>query len=169
MSSSILYSYYSLCHLEKVNRKQSVVTLVASVTMTILQPVAVVRNSALIMATIWRNQLLRRTLSSILLCSFAFTDLCTGLITQPFQVATELICRLNSSEEDQMKHSFVAYARAIAEGSGTHFSTVTLFLLTRMSVERCLHMIRRSLMTVSFLCYDSSDALTVAFRLLQCC
>lgn len=105
MSSSILYSYYIPCHFECVNRKQSVATLVAPV--TILSPVAVVGNSALMMATIWRNQLLIRTLSYILLCSWAFTDLCTGLLTQPFHIADELFCVLNS-EEEKMKHSFLA-------------------------------------------------------------
>ena len=170
MSSSIPYSYYSPCHLEGVNKKQVVVIVVTSIIITILSPVAVVGN-ALIMVTIWRNQSLRRTPSYILLCFLAFTDLCTGLITQPFHIAAEFICLVNS-EEEKIKHSFLAYARAIAEGSGTYFSSLTLFFLALMSVERWLHMTRRSMLTVR----RSSVVMTlamllliplVAFRLLQ--
>ena len=147
MSSSIPYSYYSPCHLEEsVNGKQNVVTFVASVIIIILSPVAVVEN-ALIMAAIWKNHSLKRTPSYILLGFLAFTDLCTGLITQPFHTAAELICILNS-EQERMHLSFLAYARAIAEGSGTYFSSLTLFILTLMSVERWLYMTRRSLLTV---------------------
>lgn len=146
MSSSIPYSYYSPCHLGSVNGKQNVVTFVASVIITILSPVAVVEN-ALIMTAIWKNHSLRRTPSYILLGFLAFTDLCTGLITQPFHTAAELICILNS-EQERMHLSFLAYARAIAEGSGTYFSSLTLFILTLMSVERWLYMTRRSLLTV---------------------
>lgn len=170
MSSSIPYSYYSPCHLEGVNRKQSVAAVVASVIITILSPVAVVEN-ALIMATIWKNQSLRRTSSYILLCFLAFTDLCTGLITQPFHIAAELIC-IQNSDEEKMQHSFLAYARAIAEGSGTYFSSLTLLLLTLMSVERWLHMTRRSLLTVRRSCVMMSLTMfllmpLVAFRLLH--
>ena len=170
MSSSIPYSYYSPCHLESVNGKQNVVTFVASVIITILSPVAVVEN-ALIMAAIWKNHSLKRTPSYILLGFLAFTDLCTGLITQPFHTAAELICILNS-EQERMHLSFLAYARAIAEGSGTYFSSLTLFILTLMSVERWLYMTRRSLLTVrrSYVMMTCTMFLLmplVAFRLLH--
>jgi len=150
MSSSIPYSYHSPCHLEGVNKKQTVVIVVTSIIITILSPVAVIGN-ALIMAAIWRNQSLRRTPSYILLGFLVFTDLCTGLITQPFHIAAEFICIMDS-EEEKMEHSFLAYTRTIAEGSGTYFSSLTLFLLTWMSVERWLHMTRRSLLTVRRSC-----------------
>jgi len=170
MSSSIPYSYYSPCHLGSVNGKQNAVNFVASVILTILSPVAVVEN-ALIMTAIWKNHSLRRTPSCILLGFLAFTDLCTGLITQPFHTAAELICILNS-EQERMHLSFLAYARAIAEGSGTYFSSLTLFILTLMSVERWLYMTRRSLLTVrrSYVMMTCTMFLLmplVAFRLLH--
>lgn len=149
MFSSIPYGYKSPCHLEGVARKQSAVTLSASVIVAILSPVAVVGNT-LIMATIWKNQSLR-TPSYIFLCFLAFTDLCTGLVTQPFHIAAELIC-LDNSQAVQEHISFLLYARAIAEGSGTYFSSLTLILITLMSIERWLHMSRRSLLTVRRSC-----------------
>ncbi len=147
MSPSISYSYYSPCHLNSdgIETKQSAITLSVSVIIAILSPVAVAGN-ALIMATIWKNQTLR-TPSYILLCFLAFTDLCTGLITQPFHIAAEMIC-LNNSQEVQKQLSFFLYARSIAEGSGTYFSSLTLTLLTFMSIERWLHMTQRSLLTM---------------------
>ena len=51
-----------------------------------------------------------------------------------------------------MEHSFLSYARAIAKGSGTQFSSLTQFRLTWMSVERWLHVAGRSLMTVRHSC-----------------
>ena len=84
----------SLCFFDSIARNQSSVsyqvTVSASVIISILSPIAVAGNT-LILAAIWKNPSLR-TPSYILLCGLAFTDLSTGLITQPFYVVAELVC-----------------------------------------------------------------------------
>ena len=146
---SLTNGSFSLCSLDGVTRNHSsvfyAVTISTSVIIAILSPVAVVGN-ALVMAAIWRNPSLR-TPSYILLCGLAFTDLCTGLITQPFYVAAELIC-LENPQEIEKQLSFLVSALGIAAGGGTYFTSLTLLLITLISIERWLHMTRRSLLTV---------------------
>ena len=55
---------------------------------SLLAPMAIVAN-ALILAAIWTNLSLR-TPSYVLLAGLAFTDFCTGLLTQPFYVVYKL-------------------------------------------------------------------------------
>ena len=110
----------------------------ASIAFAILSPVAVVGN-ALVLAAIWRNPSLR-TPSYILLAGLAFTDFSTGLITQPFYAAMELM-NLSGS----LVNPIVV---AIANGSGMFFIPMTTSIITLMSIERWLHMTRRSLLTV---------------------
>ena len=115
-----------------------VITWSASITVAVLSPVAVVGN-ALVLAAIWRNASLR-TPSYLLLAGLAFTDLSTGLISQPFYAAMEFI-----------KLSGIRYNRtvaAIATGSATYFIPITTSIISLMSIERWLHMTRRSLFTV---------------------
>lgn len=57
-----------------------------SIIIAVLAPVAVVGN-ALILAAIWKKTFVR-TPFHILLSGLAITDLCTGLIAQPFYAAT---------------------------------------------------------------------------------
>ena len=143
------------------------VTLSAAVIIAIFSPVAVVGN-ALIMAVIWKNQSLR-TPSYILLCCLAFTDLCTGLVTQPFLVTADLICLEDPQALE--KQLAVLISRSIVEGSASFFTTSTVTLITLMSVERWLHMTRRSLLTVprTFIIVTTLSILAipvVVFRLL---
>ena len=115
-----------------------VITWSTSITVAVLSPVAVVGN-ALVLAAIWRNASLR-TSSYLLLAGLAFTDLSTGLISQPFYAAMEFI-----------KLSGIRYNRtvaAIATGSATYFIHITTSIISLMSIERWLHMTRRSLFTV---------------------
>ncbi len=58
------------------------VTLTSCVVTSLLAPMAVVGN-AFILAAIWKNPSLR-TPSYVLLAGLAFTDFCTGLLSQPF-------------------------------------------------------------------------------------
>lgn len=144
-------------------------TLSTSVIIAILSPVAVTGN-ILIMATIWRNQTLR-TPSYILLSALAFTDFCKGLITQPFYVTSLLIC-LELLQEINSHLSFLPYAMTIAAGCGLYFNLLTLLLITLMSIERWLHMSRRSLLTVRLSCIIVAVILVilipvVVFRLLN--
>ena len=144
-----------LCFVGGVVRNESLtwyaINLSTSGFITILSPVAVVGN-ILIMAAIWRNETLR-TPSYIFLSGMAFTDLCTGLITQPFYVASRLICLKLSQKLNDNQLSFLPYGVGIAAASSNYFSCFTLWLLTLMSVERWLHMTRRSLLTVRRSCF----------------
>ena len=122
-----------------------VIILSTSVVVGILSPLAVMANG-LILAAIWRNPSLR-TPSYILLAGLALTDLGTGLISQPIYVTNWLIYLLKPrTSEDDNKPMFVI--SAMAYGSASFFSSVTVFLMTVMSIERWLHMSRRSLINV---------------------
>ena len=118
------------------------VTLSTSIAIAILSPVAVVGNG-LVLTAIWRNLSLR-TPSYILLAGLAFTDLSTGLIAQPFYVAMKLI----SLTDPLPNKTTVLIITAIANGSATYFIPMTTSIITVMSIERWLHMTRRSFLTV---------------------
>lgn len=143
----------STCYLDSIVRKHSdvfyAVTLSTSVITAILYPVAVVGN-ALITAAIWKNYSLR-TPAYILLFGLAFTDFCTGLITQPVYIAGELIPLTNPQAVKEQK-SLLNSLRAVVELFATYFASLTLILVTLMSIERWLHMTRRSLLTVRRSC-----------------
>ena len=90
-SSRLPDSWCSLIFFPNVSESSSVyyqVTLTTCVVTSLLAPMAVMGN-ALIMATIWRNPSLR-TPSYVLLAGLAFTDFCTGLLSQPFFVMYQL-------------------------------------------------------------------------------
>ena len=155
MSISPAYDASRLCFFEGLAKNNSfalnATRLSTSVFIAILSPIAVVGN-ALVMTAIWKNPSLR-TPSYICLCGLALTDLCTGLITQPFYVAAQLICFEPSHElKTQLSVWFLPYATAIAAGSGSYLNYLTLLLLTLISIERWLHMTRRSLLTVRRSC-----------------
>ena len=100
--------FLKLCSIDGIARNHSsvsgVVSISASVVIIILSLVAVAGNT-LILAAVWKNPSLR-TPSYILLCGLAFTDLCTGLITQPFYVTHELICLQEPQEiQDRLSSS----------------------------------------------------------------
>lgn len=146
---SLAYSPYSHCGLDDATRNGScalrAVTLSTSNTVAILSPVAVIGN-ALIMAAIWRNRSLR-TPSYIILLGLAFTDLCTGFVTQPSHVAIEWILLRNPQEIEKLQ-SFLLYARPLVTVCGSYFVFLSTVLVTLMSIERWLHMARRYLLTV---------------------
>ena len=121
------------------------------IAVAILSPVAVVGN-ALVLAAIWRNPSLR-TPSYILLAGLAFTDFCTGLITQPFYVAMELTYLIDPQPKTVLTRPSFLIVTAIANGSTTYFTPITVSIVTVMSIERWLHMTRRSLIAVRRACY----------------
>ncbi len=128
------------------------VTFSISVTIAILSPVAVVGN-ALVLVAIWRNLILR-TPSYILIAGLAFTDLCTGLITEPFYVASSLIFLLKPQLIIvQNPPTFYRVFGIITSISSKYFYQASLLMVTLMSVERWLHMSRRSVMTVRRACF----------------
>ena len=149
------YSVLGLCSFDGVPRERTLgiiddLNFSISIIIALMSPVAVTGN-ALILITIWKYPSLR-TASSIFLCGLAFTDLCTGLLTQPFLVATELLC-LKKPQEIEDRVSFLVFAKVISEGCGTYFAALTVLVMTFMSIERWLHMsTRRSLVTMQRVC-----------------
>ena len=115
------------------------VTLTTCVVTSLLAPMAVVAN-ALILAAIWKNPSLR-TPSYVLLAGLAFTDFCTGLLTQPFYVVYRL-----GDLSGNIK--MFCIGGVVSESAGYYFSSLTGTMMTIIAVERWLHMSRRSLLTV---------------------
>ena len=105
-----------------------------------LAPVAVAGN-ALILATIWKKSF-QKTPFHILLSGLAFTDLCTGL-SSPLLAVPQLLSLLCLGKWSvSLKHMFI-----IGTAILSYLVAFTLLIITFMSVERWLHMSRRSLVT----------------------
>lgn len=126
------------------------VTLPVLVAIAILSPVAVVGNG-MVLAAIWRNPSLR-TPSYILLAGLAFTDFCTGIISEPFLVAKELLDRLINLPDRNTWPFAYSIVTSISYCCFEYFFNFTLLIMTFMSIERWLHMSRRSLLTVRRVC-----------------
>ncbi|XP_078345392.1 uncharacterized protein LOC144630903 [Oculina patagonica] len=109
--------------------------------LAVLSPVAVAGN-ALILAVIWKKTFVR-TPFHILLSGLAFTDLCTGLIAQPFYAAATLMYVANSRVEQVLYITL----NTTGNSSAIYFISLTVLLITLMSIERWLHMSRRFLVT----------------------
>ena len=143
-------SFLGLCSFDGVARDHttafSAVKFLFSLIIALMSPIAVTGN-ALILMTIWTNPSLR-TASSTILCGLAFTDFCTGLVTQPFFVAAEMTC-LKKPQEIGDSLSFLVIAKAIAEVCGTYLIALTLLVMTFMSIERWLHMSARRYLVTS--------------------
>ena len=117
--------------------------------LALFSPIAVIGN-ALVCAAIWRNSSLR-TPSYILLTGLAFTDVCNGLFVQPIIVANGLIFLTDSQiklSEEMTWPAAYSITRAVGNGCGAYCFQVTMFLMTFMSIERWLHVTRRSFITV---------------------
>ncbi|KAL9969529.1 hypothetical protein ACROYT_G021752 [Oculina patagonica] len=114
-------------------------TLISCVVTSLLAPMAVVGN-VLIMAAIWKNPSLR-TSTYVLLAGLAFTDFCTGLLSQPSFVMQKLA-------ELARNRKMICIAGVGTQMVGYYFSSLTVIVMTIMAVERWLHMSRRSLLTV---------------------
>ena len=172
LTSCPTHDQLKFCYLGGVVRKNSftfnAITLSTSVVLAVLSPIAVVGNIS-IMAVIWRKRTLR-TPSYILLSSLAFTDFCTGFITQPLFVASRFICFEPSQKPNARQLSFLPYAIAVSAGCSNYFQALSLLLITLMSIERWFHMTRRSLLTVRRSCFIVAAMLVLlmpiaAFRL----
>ena len=116
------------------------ITFSISIVIVVLSPIAVTGN-ALILAAIWKKTFVR-TPFHILLSGLAITDLCTGLIAQPFYAATTFMYLLNS-----FMPKLLVTMNTISVCSAIYFISITVFLITLMSIERWLHMSRRTLIT----------------------
>ena len=119
-------------------------TFSTSLLIAVSSPVAVVGN-ALILAAICKKTFVR-TPFHILLSGLAISDLCTGLIAQPFVAALNFIY-LKQPKKVCDNPKFLFAMLGIAYGSATYFITITILFITLISIERWLHMYRRSLVT----------------------
>ncbi|XP_068728898.1 high-affinity lysophosphatidic acid receptor-like [Montipora capricornis] len=116
----------------------------SSIVFLILSPVAVVGN-ALILAAIWKRTF-QRTRLYVLLSGLAFSDFCIGLIVQPLLALLFFLFLDESGVVDAQKNLNAYIITHVGLMSGTFFSNVELILITLLSIERWLHMSRRSLM-----------------------
>ena len=112
--------------------------------MAVLSPVAVAGN-ALILVVIWKRTFVR-TPFHILLSGSALTDLCTGLISQPF-FAAAYFTYFATQGADCFKLKLALTLRTIGACNALYFIACTILLLTLLSIERWLHMSGRSLVT----------------------
>ena len=120
------------------------VTFWTALLIAVSSPVAVVGN-AFILAAICKKTFIR-TPFHILLSGLAISDLCTGLIAQPFVVAITFIYLKRPKEVCDNPKVHLALI-LIGNGSATYFITITVLFITLISIERWLHMYRRSLVT----------------------
>ena len=128
----------------------------------ILSPVAVVGN-ALILAAIWKKTV-QRTPFHILLSGLAFTDLCTGSIAQHFVAAGPLLSCVNPRVL-VARPVLISTIKMIGTVSSVYFVAVTLLIITLMSIERWLHMSRRSLVTSRRSCFTFAVLLLIPIPL----
>ena len=107
-----------------------------------LLSVPAVAGNALILASIWRRTFLRTSFHS-LLSGLAVTDLLTGLISQPLYASSHLINGQNAAVK--LDNPEVVSVLGIIAGFSIYlFINITLATMTVMSIERWLHMSRRS-------------------------
>ena len=124
--------------------------LCISIINVVLSPAAVFGN-ALVLTAILKNSSLR-TPSYILLAGLAFTDFGTGLISQPLYVINVIAFSkvgkdFNTFNRSSSPRTYLAL-RMMGSGIGSYFGTLTMLIITVMSIERWLHMSRRSLVTM---------------------
>jgi len=74
------------------------------------------------------------------------SGLCTGLIAQPF-FAAAYFTYFATQEADYHKLKIALTLRTIGAGSALYFVVCTILLIALVSIERWLHMSRRSLIT----------------------
>ena len=128
----------------------------------LLCPVTVVGN-ALILAAIWKK-IFQRTRFHILLSGLAFTDFCTGFIAQPFVAAVPLLCCVNP-RVPVARPVLISTIKMIGTVSAVYFVVVTLLIITLISIERWLHMSRRSLVTSHCSCFTFAVLLLIPIPL----
>lgn len=137
----------------------------SAVIMAFLSPVAVMGN-VLILVAVWKKTF-ERTSFHILLTALVLTDLFTGLIPQPVNVATILLYTMNSRRSHGKPVLHLVF-QTIADASATYFISVTILILTLMSVERWLHMSQRSLVTSCRGCFVAAVVFLIPAPIAVC-
>ena len=117
---------------------------VGYIVIVILSPVAVVGN-ALILAAVWKKTF-QRTPFYVLLSGLAFTDLCTGLISQPLIGAPSVLYPVNT-RVFVTRTGLIKTVSTVGFVSALYLGIIALLIITLMSIERWLHMSRRSLVS----------------------
>ena len=112
-----------------------------------------------------------RTPFHIPLSGLIFTDLCTGIVAQPFYSVTFLMCSMNSTVVYDSLRLLTAL-RTIGEGSGMYFIAVTVLILTVISTERWVVISHRSFFTQHRACFTVialmlAASLVVILRVLE--
>ena len=123
------------------------VPVASHVLIALLSPVAIVGNAVVLIA-IWKRSF-QRTPFHILLSVLAFSDLCTGVATSVMSIPY------------LYNHTFETAESAIGILSGTYLVSLTILVITLMSIERWLHMTRRSLITSRRGCLIAAVSLVV--------
>ena len=118
------------------------IAFVVSILLACLSPVPVVGNG-LILVAIWKKTF-ERTPFHVLLSILAFTDLCTGLVAQPFYAVTTLLYLSNAKIARSREMTVIMF---IFNGVVIYLFAISVLLITLMSVERWLYMSRRSVVT----------------------
>ena len=139
--------------------------IATAVVIAVLSPAAVAGN-ALILAAVWKKTF-QRTPFHMLLSGLAFTDLCTGLIAQPFFAASTLIYGASPRVLYSMP-KLLTTMETIADCSAIFFINITVLLITLMSFERWLHMSRRSLVTSRRGCFTVMFLLLIPIPIVVC-
>ena len=134
--------------------------LATGAVIAVLSPVAVAGN-ALILAAIWKKTF-ARTPFHILVSGLAMTDLCTGLIAQPFYAGASFMYVANPRRQDN------DILRTIGDSSAIYFFSITALLMTLMSIERWLHMSRRSLVSLRRGCFTVIILLLIPIPAVVC-
>ena len=137
---------------------RSYATFASYIIIAILSPVAVAGN-ALILGAIWRKTF-QRTPFHILLSGLAFTDLCTGLISQPL-MAGRYFLHLSIPRTSIARPVILMVIKTMGNISAVYFVAMTLLIMTLMSIERWLHMSRRSLVTSRRGCFTVAVVLLI--------
>ena len=140
-------SIYLTCNFEDGNMKYSSshsIIFASNVVIVALSPVAVVGNS-LVLAAIWKKTF-ERTSFHVLLSALALTDLFSGLVCQPILCLPYFLLLVKPSVYIG-RTSLLLTLGTLGISTGIFFGGSTIFILTLMSVERWLHMTRRTLMT----------------------
>ena len=101
-------------------------------------PVTVVGNN-LVLVAMWTAPPLRKP-SYVLLSGLAFTDLCTGLIIQPFHIVYML-------SDLKGNKPVLCASGVVLSVLATYFLFITAGTMTLLSLERWLHMSRSSFFT----------------------
>lgn len=133
-----------------------VFVIFALVVNSLCSPIAIIGN-AMVLAAIWRHTRLR-TPSFVFIGCLATADLLTGFISQP----SYIIFVLSEASLNNNNKNPGTYTIEIVNTFGRYFSSVTVAIIPVMSLERWLHVNRRSLINrrrAFFICTGISLAL----------